>query len=111
MGFEALTREAPARSRSNWPTSEGEGVCEIAAGRTEGGGREEVWGCQGGGGMRLWFSVPVLFHNAVTKETRLIPEPCTVSCPCLCDRFSHSARVCVCVSVLPPCYCLPSRCV
>lgn len=50
MGFEAMTREAPARSRSNWPTSEGEGVCERAAGRTEGGGREAVWGC---GGVRV----------------------------------------------------------
>lgn len=67
MGFEALTRGAPARSRSNWPTSEGEGVCERAAGRTEGGGREVVWRC-GGVGVSGWG------RNAI-----VVFRPCFVS--------------------------------
>lgn len=53
------------------------------------------WGRVGGAECHCGFSLPVLFHNTVTKETRLVPEPCSLSCLCLCDSFS--SRVCVCV--------------
>lgn len=55
-----------------------------------------MWGVRVGRNAIVVFG-PVLFHNTVTKETRLIPQQRRVSCLCLCDRFPS---ICVCLLVI-----------